>query len=126
MPQFDPATFPTQIFWLLVSFVGLYLILWKLVIPRITDVLAMRQEKIEDDLACESCGYNVRGLTYGRDCPECGVRIRAIRPTHDMLLNTAPVERHRWRTGLWLAGMCVAMAQATVAMFAATRTGRPP
>ena len=51
MPQFDPSTFATQIFWLLVCFTALYFILWKAVIPRISDVLQVRQEKIEDDLA---------------------------------------------------------------------------
>jgi len=50
MPQFDPSTFSTQIFWLVLTFLALYLILWKVVLPRISGVLEQRQEKIEDDL----------------------------------------------------------------------------
>lgn len=50
MPQFDPSTFATQIFWLVVTFVGLYLILYKVVLPKISDVLETRQDKIEDDI----------------------------------------------------------------------------
>ena len=50
MPQFDPSTFSTQIFWLVLTFVALYMVLWKVVLPRISNVLEQRQEKIEDDL----------------------------------------------------------------------------
>ena len=38
MPQFDPSTFGPQLFWLLVTFVTLYLLMSRLVLPRITDV----------------------------------------------------------------------------------------
>lgn len=50
MPQFDPSTYPTQLFWLALTFLVLYLMIWKVVLPRITDVRATRQRKIEDDL----------------------------------------------------------------------------
>ena len=50
MPQFDPTTFSTQIFWLILTFLALYLVLSKVVLPRISNVLEQRQEKIEDDL----------------------------------------------------------------------------
>ncbi len=84
-------------------------------------------QRIEDDLACALCGYNVRGLHYGRDCPECGSRIRAIRPTHDLLLNTSPVERNRWRHGLAIGAACVAVATvARLAYFLAAAGGSTP
>ena len=51
MPQLEPWSYPSQIFWLVVTFVALYFVLSKVVIPRITSVLEARQEKIEDDLA---------------------------------------------------------------------------
>ncbi len=51
MPQFDVATFPSQIFWLVIFFTALFFILWKGFIPRVTNVFAMRQDKIEDDLS---------------------------------------------------------------------------
>lgn len=50
MPQFDFSTFPTQVFWLVVSFMALYLIAWKTALPRISGVLEARQRKIDDDL----------------------------------------------------------------------------
>jgi F-type H+-transporting ATPase subunit b len=50
MPQFDPSSFPSQIFWLVVTFVVLYVVMSKLVLPRVGSVLQDRQEKIADDL----------------------------------------------------------------------------
>ena len=50
MPQLDFATFPTQIFWLCITFLLLYLVMWKVVIPRISGVLEERQSRVENDL----------------------------------------------------------------------------
>ena len=50
MPQLDTATFASQLFWLLLSFVVLFWLMWKIVIPRIAEVLQDRQERIDDDL----------------------------------------------------------------------------
>src|SRR3546814_6101472 len=47
MPQFDPSTYPTQPFWLLLTFVPLYLVVWRVALPRLTDVRQSRQGKIE-------------------------------------------------------------------------------
>lgn len=50
MPQLDPSTYLTQIFWLVVTFVILYLLMWRVALPRIADLLQSRQERIDDDL----------------------------------------------------------------------------
>ena len=50
MPQLDPSTFGTQLFWLFVAFTVLFLIVWKVALPRITDVREVRQNRIDDDL----------------------------------------------------------------------------
>ena len=50
MPQLDPSTFATQLVWLIITFVILYLILWKSALPRIASILQDRQERIDDDL----------------------------------------------------------------------------
>ena len=50
MPQLDPTYFATQLFWLVVCFVILYLVMWKISLPRIADVLRERQERMDDDL----------------------------------------------------------------------------
>ncbi len=50
MPQFDPTTFASQLFWLLVTFGLLFVILSRVLLPRIAGLLEARQEKIDDDL----------------------------------------------------------------------------
>lgn len=50
MPQLDPSTFVTQLFWLVLSFVILYLLMWRVALPKVADMLQERQERIDDDL----------------------------------------------------------------------------
>jgi F-type H+-transporting ATPase subunit b len=50
LPQLDIQTYPSQIFWLIVSFIVLYFLVSKIAVPRISDVLEERQERIADDL----------------------------------------------------------------------------
>ena len=50
MPQLDPSGFSTQLFWLFVTFMTLFLIAWKVALPRMTEVLNARQERIDGDL----------------------------------------------------------------------------
>ena len=50
MPQLDPSTFAPQLFWLVVTFVLLYLAMWKIALPKIGSILQDRQERIDDDL----------------------------------------------------------------------------
>ena len=47
MPQFDTSTFASQIFWLTVAFVTLYLVMWRVVAPKIADVLDARRRRID-------------------------------------------------------------------------------
>jgi len=51
IPQIDFATFPNQIFWLVVALVAIYLILTRVAMPRIAAVLAERQGTLTNDLA---------------------------------------------------------------------------
>ena len=50
LPQLDIATYASQIFWLIVTFIVLYFLVAKIAMPRIAEVLEGRQERIEDDL----------------------------------------------------------------------------
>lgn len=51
LPQLNPATFPTQIFWLALTFITLYYLLSKKALPRVAEVLEERQERISRDLS---------------------------------------------------------------------------
>ncbi|MEM7172240.1 MAG: F0F1 ATP synthase subunit B' [Pseudomonadota bacterium] len=50
MPQLDPSHYPSELFWLLITFVALYFVVVRAALPRISEVLEARQEKIDDDL----------------------------------------------------------------------------
>ena len=50
MPQLDPTFFPTQLFWLFVVFVLLFLVVWKLALPRIAHIRHVRRSRIDTDL----------------------------------------------------------------------------
>lgn len=50
LPQLNAATFPSQIFWLIVSFGVLYWLLSRKALPRVEDILTARQERLTADL----------------------------------------------------------------------------
>jgi F-type H+-transporting ATPase subunit b len=51
MPQLDPTWFASQLFWLAVTFVLLYVILSRFVLPPLQDIIARRQQTVEGDLS---------------------------------------------------------------------------
>lgn len=51
LPQFDPSSFPSQLFWLAVAFGILYFFFSKKSLPEIGRVLQKRQSHIEHDIA---------------------------------------------------------------------------
>lgn len=53
-PPFDPTYFATQIFWLLLTFGILYLLLWRVFLPRIGQTIEDRSSRIADDLDAAS------------------------------------------------------------------------
>jgi F-type H+-transporting ATPase subunit b len=50
MPQLNFHSFPTQIFWLVVTFAVLYWLMAKLALPRIERIVEERRNRIESDL----------------------------------------------------------------------------
>ena len=50
LPQLDVSTWPGQLFWLAVTFTALFMMLWKIVLPRIRNAIEERRDRIADDL----------------------------------------------------------------------------
>ena len=50
-PPFDSHTFASQLVWLAITFVLLYVILAKVALPRVGGIIAERQKRIDDDLS---------------------------------------------------------------------------
>lgn len=50
LPQLDPTTYPSQIFWLLVVFTFLFVFFSKKTIPEISRTVENRQDRIQNDL----------------------------------------------------------------------------
>ena len=50
MPQLDPEYWPSQVFWLIIIFVIIYILISKIFIPKIKGSIDMREDKIRKDL----------------------------------------------------------------------------
>ena len=50
-PPFQTKTFASQLFWLVIAFVLLYVLMSKIALPRVASIIEGRKKKIEDDLA---------------------------------------------------------------------------
>lgn len=61
---------------------------------------------ITEDRYCP-CGYNLRTLNTGRNCPECGNPIESVAPRTAYLQHFTESQRSLFRLGLALGGWCV-------------------
>ena len=50
-PPFKTETFPSQFFWLAITFVFLFVVLWRVAGPRIAGTITTRRNRISDDLS---------------------------------------------------------------------------
>ena len=50
MPQLDPATYASQLFWLVLTFIPLLILMWKVALPRVSAVIEARRQRIAADL----------------------------------------------------------------------------
>jgi len=54
MPQLNPKTMATQLFWLAVTFIALYVLMAKVALPKVGAVIDARAERIDADLSVAS------------------------------------------------------------------------
>jgi F-type H+-transporting ATPase subunit b len=50
-PPFKTETYPSQLFWLAVTFAFLLVVMWRIAVPRIAGVIGARKSRIAGDLA---------------------------------------------------------------------------
>lgn len=50
LPQLDPGHYTSQVIWLVISFLLLYVLMWRVALPRVSRVLEERQDRIEGNL----------------------------------------------------------------------------
>ncbi|HEX4556462.1 MAG TPA: F0F1 ATP synthase subunit B [Xanthobacteraceae bacterium] len=96
-PPFERETFPSQLFWLAICFVALYLITARLVQPRVGGIIENRKNRIAGDLA-EADRFKREAddamAAYEKALAEARARAHAIATeTHDKL--QAEAERNR-------------------------------
>lgn len=96
-PPFNKETFPSQLFWLAICFVLLYLITARLVQPRVAGIMDSRKKRIAGDLgeASRSKAESEQAMaTYEKALADARNRAQTIaRETHDRL--QAEAERNR-------------------------------
>lgn len=50
MPQLNPEFWPSQIFWLILIFSSLYIVMWKIFLPKISNNIENRKSRVINDL----------------------------------------------------------------------------
>jgi F-type H+-transporting ATPase subunit b len=50
-PPFNAETYASQLFWLAICFVFLFLVMWKVALPRIGGIIDTRLKRVADDLS---------------------------------------------------------------------------
>ena len=77
-PPFDTTTFPSQIFWLVVTFAFLFVVLWRVAGPRINGVITSRRGVIHADIAAaEKARGDAEAASTAYQTALAGARARA-------------------------------------------------
>ncbi|HEX5279041.1 MAG TPA: hypothetical protein VFW28_03080 [Micropepsaceae bacterium] len=78
LPQLDVTSYPSQLFWLLITFGLLFLFFWRVTLPMIEGVLRERRNRIEGDLAtAEKMRQQAADALAGYEAEMAGARSRA-------------------------------------------------
>ena len=77
-PPFDTTTFPSQLFWLAVTFAVLFVVMWKLAGPRINSAIGNRRAAINDAIeAARKARGDAEGAEAAYRTALAGARARA-------------------------------------------------
>jgi F-type H+-transporting ATPase subunit b len=77
-PPFKTETFPSQIFWLVVTFAVLFVVMWRVAGPRINGVITSRRNAINDDIAAaDKARGNAESASTAYMTALAGARARA-------------------------------------------------
>jgi F-type H+-transporting ATPase subunit b len=86
-PPFDKQHFPSQLFWLVVTFLLLYALMARIALPRIAGIFAERSKRIGDDLAAANRfkeQSEAANAAYLKSLADARARAQAIaKETHD-------------------------------------------
>jgi F-type H+-transporting ATPase subunit b len=77
-PPFKTETFPSQIFWLVITFAFLFVVLWRVAGPRISGTITTRRDRINGDLAdAQKHRGDAEAALAGYQAALAGARARA-------------------------------------------------
>ena len=77
-PPFKTDTFPSQLFWLAITFAVLFVVMWRLAGPRINGAITNRRNKINGDLAeAQKHRGDAEGASAAYQAALAGARARA-------------------------------------------------
>jgi len=77
-PPFKTETFPSQIFWLVITFAFLFVVLWRVAGPRINGVITSRRGAINSDIAAaEKARSEAESAATAYQTALAGARARA-------------------------------------------------
>lgn len=81
LPQLDPEFYPSQIFWLLITGIGMYLVMAKIALPRVARLIDMRDDTVRQNLEQASRlrleAEDIK-VTYSRTLRDADERSKAL------------------------------------------------
>ena len=124
MPQLDISTWPSQIFWLAITFLALFFVISRVAIPRTGGVIQKRKSTIANDLAkaqALKADVDATVKTYEAALAESRAKAHAIAQENRNRLNAeVDAERHKLDQEL---GARIAAAEKQVAASRAKAMG---
>lgn len=84
LPQLDPSTYPSQLFWLAVAFILLYIFFSKKTLPEVSSVVENRKNHIRNDLeTAEQLKKEVEEAQHSYEKSLSGARSKATKAMED-------------------------------------------